>query len=281
MGTVSRVSVVVTCLALGLGLNSAVAGIDKRMFDAHERGTLAMLDRFSSVVVDDLAKVEQAWAVTNHHRQYGAGHDHSEELQAKLCTLAFRIINTQRAISERKSGYRVVAPATLHNYHQSVRAALLAANPYLSRPVDCASLSVSDFRMLYSMASVVRTERQKAHALATSRRQTLPGVVWSNTLSLELAPLPFKLELLDGSLKLKLTQGVGPLRFDFQSGPKLHRASGPTGLRFLVIQLPDRTARVLDIEGMRLSFNLPASRVTIDRDTLMIECLEQCQEALQ
>lgn len=277
----SRRLLMASCLILVALLCGSVSAFDKAMFNAYELGTLEVLDLYANHIVADLKAYEQARLVTDYHRKQNLGHDHADQLNLKLCTLAFRIINTQRVISAANQTYRMVPPVSLQSYQESVRSAYLISKDYLNKERNCTSLSSTDYDRFLNAAIKVRDEQQKAHALAVSRWNQAPGFRWSNTLSVELSPLPIKLELLEGAIKLKFTRSIGPLKFDFQTGPKLSRPSEPTGLKYLVIKLPDRTSRILNIEGLELTFSLPYSQVTIKRNTLTIECAEQCLAAFQ
>lgn len=250
---------------------------DRSMMTAWELGTLDRIDGYSPQMVTDLKRFEQALGVTLGHRRMKAGHDHIEETKRAACRLSFRWINTRRAQLEAHKNHRIVytisAPDSLQPLVASLRAVIRLAEEYRDWQKRCDALSIDDFNRFITATRALRSERSKIDGQTARRRGS---VGWSTTFAVELAPLPFKVEFIEGSAKLKLVRSLGPLKFDLQTGVKRQTYRPNAGIRELVVRTPDKKWRVFHVSGMELELTIPASVITVSGSRLTITCSEAC-----
>ncbi|WP_422375206.1 hypothetical protein [Roseibium sp.] len=272
----------IVCYAMVLWLFSALSApaFGRSLFNAWEVGSLDQIDAYTATMLSDLKKFEQAWRITLHHRKMKANHDHFDQTKLAVCRLSFRWINTQRAMLEarkrQKTVYRLTVPPSVDGLREATKKAFDLANEYVDRPKDCKALTIQDYQRFVEATRNLREIRNRLGKISKRQRKT----AWSTTLSVELSPLPLKLEVVEGSIKLKFTKNIGPLKFDLQTGPKLQRYSSSSGLKYLVVRTPDKRARVFFVAGMNLEFALPASVVNVSGETLTITCSQACLSEL-
>ncbi len=251
--------------------------VDAKLFNAFEQGTMDAIDELAEPLENEFRVYQRAWSVTYHHRKENESHDHTAEMRDAGCKLAMRIQLARFA--ERGSAYKLVGPESFAKVLRAKEITLSVADKYLERVRSCDDLSEQDIHLYANYAMFLLAARWELKKERSELLQKSSEVVWSTTFSVELSPLPLKLELIDGSLKVKLTRSIGPLKFDLQSGPRLSKIEDPSGLKHLVLKLPDRTYRSFNVEGLILLFDLPASRIELVGNKLTIDCSVDCLAA--
>jgi len=249
---------------------------DINWLNSYEAGTYRYIDRTVAPLFSRLKQVESAWATTVNHRRQGANHDHIDAVERQLCYLAIQAINFQRSndASRRQGSSRtLVAPSSVKGYLEAARGILSVARSYPTLR-HCDELNWNERVRFLEAIREARDERSKLANLTNTR--STGQYAWSNTFSVELTPLPLKLEFLEGSLKLKLSSGLGPLKFDFQTGPKRVGTSSYNGLEYLRIVGPDGSMRVFDVRGQNFTFPTGLGEVAVNGATLTYICDSAC-----
>lgn len=271
-------------IALALCLTHSLPAVaaERSMMNAWELGSLNILGAYTNAMLSDLSRFERAWRTTQHHRKMKAGHDHFAQTKEAACRLSFRWINTLRArrkaIRRQAITYKMDVPRSLEPLRLATKDAFTIADDYLGRKKDCAALSLKDFQRFITATRTIRKRKEDLDIVTRDRRRKTG---WSTTFAVELSPLPFKLEVIEGSAKLKIAKSFGPLKFDLQTGPKLQRYRPSGGLKYLIVRTPDKLARVFDVQGMELELAIPASIISFSGATLMITCSQTCLNDLK
>lgn len=266
-------------LYIGLSISS-VSAADRSMLNAWELGSIDQIDAWSNSMLKDLKRFENAWRVTLNHRKSGAGHDHFSSTKDAVCRLSFRLINTRRNMLASwvgKTPYKVSVPNSIEPLLVAIREAYNLADNYQSRQINCEALSLNEYQEFVVATRKVKTERAKLTQITKDRRFSKN---WSSSFSVELSPLPFKFEFFEGSVKLKLGSSFGPLKFDFQTGPKRNSYNSSAGLKWLIVRTPNMRAKVFHITGMNVELTLPSSIINISKETLTITCSKACLDDL-
>ena len=235
------IKTVVSALVLGLALG-ATATAQTDMMDPHERGVYRSWAEHYGDLPARLKPLDRAWAVTNDHRRRNASHDHIDRVYREMCNVSVGAwnavwelvkINKARAV---KGNYDWQVPDRLQAYHEASMA--IGQAVYDNRDAkSCADFSW-DERM--SMIGAVRKFQMEHNRLSTYYSSPgHPKYKWSNTIGLEIPGLPLKLEILEGSLKLKLAVKTRFLNIDVQSGVSRVQAKSYTGLEYFVIYTPE------------------------------------------
>lgn len=257
-----------------------VCAQDINWLDAHEAGTFLHVETFFAPLFARLSRVEDAWSVTQSHRRSGAGHDHIDRVNRELCYLAIQVIDLQRASDRSASTYfprrKLVSPTATQAYVDAARATLMVARQY-PNVKHCNELTWDD-RVKFSRALFAAKKQREALAALTLGRSK-GRYSWSNTLSIELSPLPLKLELLEGSLKFKFTGKLGRFKIDGQTGPKRVQTSHFNGLQFFRLVGPDGSMRVFDVRGKNFSFPTGIGQIDVAGASLVYTCNSQCAAA--
>lgn len=250
--------------------------------NAWEQGSYYIVSMYTDAMLNDLSAYENAARITLEHRQNQRGQDHSDDTSAKACQLVRRWINLHRSLldvqAKQPIKYRLTVADSIAGYHRAMIDVFDIVDKYKYQ-TRCEQLSGAIHQEVIAGTVRVRSEKQSLLELIAGRGGA--GISWSNNFSVELAPLPFKVEFLEGSLKLKLSASAGPLKFDFQSGPKLQQHQPPAGLKLLVLMTPDQRMRAFDIEGQRMDFSIPFSRIRILGSTLAVECTQSCLDEIK
>ncbi|MEO0624091.1 MAG: hypothetical protein AAF183_17970 [Pseudomonadota bacterium] len=246
--------------------------------NAHEAGTYRYLDSVVRNLYSRLAKVQGAWSVTQGHRKSGANHDHIDQVEKQMCYLAIDVLNLQRGFDSQKNEQtpKLVSPAATQDYLEAIREIFNVARSYAD-VMNCAELDWNDRVNFTQAVNKAKMAKDAISRLTTERSKG--NFSWSNTFAVELSPLPLKLEFLEGSLKIKISRKIGPLNFDFQTGPKRQAASHYNGLEYLQITGPDKRARVFDVRGQSFSFPTGIGRIDVSGAFLKYTCDERCAAA--
>ena len=250
--------------------------------NAHERGSLKSIDSASAPLFAQLKKADRSWGVVQSHRRMNAGHDHFATFDRDICVLSVKVINLERALktywNSQPLRYKAEIPSALRDYHQKMEAAIKIASRYPNLR-NCNELNHSQKMEFVRAVHQARTSRSNVSSNILGRRSAT--YKWSNTFAIELSPIPLKVEFLEGSAKLKISRSAGPLKFDFQTGPKVRQQSASRGLTTLIIRTPDNKQRIFDIEGIHVEFDVPASTIEIDGPKMTITCSTACLRELQ
>lgn len=220
--------------------------------------------------------MENFWQITQAHRKQNANHDRFAAVKNAACRLSFRSINSERmfSFSKRTKGrYTLSSPASIRPYQASVRDAFKTAARFTSHKRDCNALSWSEHKHFIALTRDMRKQRAALTKLTKNRRQNFK---WSTTFAVELAPLPFKVEFIEGSAKLKITKSIGPLKFDVQTGPKRRQRVRNDGADYLVVRTPDHKARVFYVRGKDLDIDFPAVNFKKVGASLIFTCTKAC-----
>ncbi|MEM9655662.1 MAG: hypothetical protein AAGA65_26485 [Actinomycetota bacterium] len=242
--------------------------------NAHERGTIRALDHFVAKggYVPLLKQVDRAWRTTAHHRRMNAGHDHSSVVERHMCTLSVKVLNYQRTNASRPSAYRVDVPPSVRGYVDAYRALVKVARKY-PRVRHCNELTWNQKVEFVNAVRAVQTERSRLSSVAGTRRSS-GG--WNASVSVDLAPLPVKIEFVKGVVKLRLKAG----RFDAQLWRERNTPSTYSGLEYLVVRA-DGVIRYFDIRGQRFTMDIPGGSITVNGPALTFTCGEDCANELR
>ena len=117
--------------------------------------------------------------------------------------------------------------------------------------------------ILMDLRRLAAADQQFANTVAS--RRVNPDILKPKvSLTFELKPFPFKLEVLNGEFKIKQSFNFGPLSGD--AGVSFGSRQGITTL----VLVHGNYRRVYAVGGRRLSFDLPASYVDINGNTITI-----------
>lgn len=247
--------------------------------NSQEMGTYHAVNRIVSPFYDEYKKAKQAWGVTQGHRRQNAGHDHWHDTKRRFCYLTIQMLNEARKYEKSKNKVYLITPRAITPYMNDVMEYRALARKY-SHITHCNQMSGSDLTKFYRAAEGIFnrfTNLYNAYDMGSKKKK----MGWSTTFSVELTPIPLKLEVIEGSLKIKLSKKVGPFNFDLQTGPKFKGNTTKSGLQYLAIINPNRSIRYFYIDGLKLSLHVPESLITINGNTLIIECSAACLKSFE
>lgn len=142
----------------------------------------------------------------------------------------------------------------------------------------CTDTEQSDLDNLVNLTANVFDAKKSVRKLKKKRRLAKS---WENTFSLELYPIPIRVEFLKGSLKLRLSGSYGPLRGAFLSGPTLS-SDKKSGIKMLVFISVDKDAYMFDVDGQHFDLMLPKSTLLEFRgDIVYVACPVECANGLK
>ena len=229
------------------------------------------------------------WFKTHYYRQlkkaqnalssYSSNRSTSREAEAyrQLCSLSKTVIRDETYYRP-NSEYPYIYPASFERFLR-FRVNLMYLAHRNKHAKNCSDFTWKEHMNFYDTLRNIEGEL-KIHATRYSDNPK-QQYEWSNTFSLELVGLPFKIEFIEGSAKLKLSKSLGPFKFDFQTGPKKRKNRVYSGLEYLTIFNPEGRFYHFDIRGVDFSIEAPISKVKVFRTYLQITCDTDCVNNLE
>jgi len=231
----------------------------KRKMNPHEEGSWNWF--FDNYKEFDRAtgSLVRAVGTTTHHRKMGATHDHSEMIPIKACNL---YVLTRKYV-QRKITTRVKLPDTLANFRDTFRNVLTTAKQTRNYKT-CHQLTSSDRTNLYRSAYYFQQAKDNFINTAKARSYKYRDADWSNNVTIEMSPFPFRVDVISGQFFVKYTGKIAGVTVD-SSRSRVQR----TGLKYLMIKSGSEL-RIYAVGNRRLVFDVPRSTVEINGNTMII-----------
>lgn len=270
----------ISALVIGL-FASPMATAQTDMMDPLERGLYRSWSSTYGHLPPRLKRLDQAWSVTTGHRRMNASHDHIEAVHRQMCSISIETINAVWELVKKNNERPVKAksvhvPERLTAYH----AAAVAIGQTVHNNRDAKSCDDLTWDERLSLITAVRNFQTEYNRL--NRYYSSPGhsqYKWSNSIGFEIPGLPLKLEILNGSLKLKLSTKSRFLNVDFQSGMSRVSAKSYNGLEYLAIYTPELKVYIFDVRDIDFDFPV-AGHIYVTGSAMRYVCDDRCAEAL-
>lgn len=249
---------------------------DAMEIDEWQKGTIQVLDTATVPVLEIFEAYQEELKVLNKPINRLFPSDLFEGPEQTACLLVLSWVSLRDAISDYKQRtgltWLIEGPPSTEALTNQFYSVLETSSLYSGKEETCASLQPAFVKMIVDGTGTYLELRK---ALRPSKASY--PLDWSQALTVELTPLPFKIEAIQGSLRARFTGRLGPLKLEYQAGGQVDSVSIDHNLKHLIIRTSENF-RVFDIEGKTFEIDVPASRITLKGRSLVVTCDDLCEE---
>lgn len=237
---------------------------DPRM-TAYEQGTFEAMQPWTSYVESNVKQFDIWFNAMIGHRKMNLGHDHSDAVRMYLKNLyEFSIIPSRRNISRPK----LMEPESMRGWADAFRNLFRTGKKIFDLKESHQNVSNAQWDELIMACREVIKERDRFRMAVGQRVVNYTDTEMSYNLSLQLKPIPIKIDFIKGEVKITATQEFGPLSLSAAGGVSGSRSGVTT-----IVVVAHGEARVYATGGRTIEFYIPASHVKIDGPTMTITAL--------
>ncbi|MCO7224140.1 hypothetical protein [Pleionea sp. CnH1-48] len=260
---------------LGLFITLPSLAYSQPLQYAYERGNYDYITYFSKPVFRQLDSMESSISFEKFWRNFFKNYNNGRTIRRKACKLANAWIAIRIKGRKNANGYRAVMPGSMEAYRKAFSSGYRFADSYTQQK-KCSQFSKWELQQFIQLTKTLKHSQQLAWKIVKRSRYHSSSLSGSNVLSLQLDPLPFSVELLNGSFRLRYSHKIGPLTANIQTGVSQNRIAKNHGVDYLVIRTPDKRLRVFYVRGLRLEFSVPDSDVEINGNLVTFTCSISC-----
>ena len=264
-GCNAGVGVMMIALLLVLAAPAGAAPRNNPALTAHEQGTLELIEPVLRAVESDLKNMYW-WQDIANSRKTGWLANFSS---GRSLVFSKGLREGSMALYRQEMNYRgppVVLPESLHDLRNAYRQLILVGGEFIAAEPNLASEEI--WGRLFSACHELTRAEARFYAAVRARGAHYASVDMSYNLSLELKPIPLKLDFLKNEIKVTRSASIGPISISGGAGVSGSR----TGITTLIV-VGEGGKRFYATGGRSIQFQVPASTVLIEGSTMTIEAL--------
>ncbi|WP_334022204.1 hypothetical protein [Alteromonas sp. S015] len=238
---------------------------------AHEKGTHEALSVAISPILSDLRLFNLSVSGQKFFRIFNSDFDNSKTIRQRACRLANRWIFIKN--KPRKSALTVYIPERIRPVHAKYIEGIRFSRNY-PQQLSCNKFSRAELASFVQISLALKALNSQVDKVISKSKYN-KSFNRTRVLSLQLKPIPLSLEVLNGSLRLKLDGSLGPFNASIQDGVSRNRlAKG--GIHFLLLDIGEKRS-IYYVRHLSLDLDILAgANLVLDGKIAKLTCSTQC-----